>query len=435
VAELVEAGGLASSGLGAKATGALLLAGVLGLAKADAATVGVVAPALERGLHIGDTGVGFLASLGALTGAVSALPAGGLVDRRSRVTLLALALVGWSLLLGLAGLAAGLVVFALARLASGAVATVARPVAVSLCGDLYHPARRGQALAALDAGPAVGAAACFLLGAAALALGDWRLLFFWLAALGLVTAVISRRLPDPAPSRDVGPGTWETLRVLVGIRTNLVVLLADSLGNFFYAGAASFSVLFFARRYGLAASEVDALAPLFAAGAVAGILVGGRLGDRLARRHGGAQRIVLAFWAQVGAVGLLLGSLLNASVPLAATALFLAVTILGLAGPCLDATRVDIVPSAMRGRAEAARGLLTLASSLLGPSVFGLVAAGFASAGPGLALRDAFLVMLVPLGLSSVILLWARSSYPPDAERAAHAATPEPAGLAERAPR
>ena len=112
------------------------------LAKADAATIGVVAPALRADLHVTDAQLGLLAALSSVTGALCALPAGGLVDRRHRPAdhgrgrrpvepgpgsrrLRHRVRCCWRV----------------ARLVSGGFATVARPVSVSLAGDLYHPHR------------------------------------------------------------------------------------------------------------------------------------------------------------------------------------------------------------------------------------------------------------------------------------------------------
>ena len=65
---------------------AVVLVGVVALAKADAATIGVVAPALRADLHVTDAELGLLAALSSITGALCALPAGGLVG-----------MVGWGL--------------------------------------------------------------------------------------------------------------------------------------------------------------------------------------------------------------------------------------------------------------------------------------------------------------------------------------------------
>jgi MFS family permease len=207
--------------------------GVVALAKADAATVGAVAPALRSALHLTDARIGLLASLGGGTGALCALPAGGLVDRRHRPAIIGIAVVLWSAALGLA-------LLAVARLVSGGVATIARPVAVSLAGDLYRPEHRGRALAALDAGQAAGTAFCFVLGAVAVRFFTWRWLFWGLAVGGIALALGARGIEDPAPDRLPGPSLPEVLRTLVHIRTNLIVLASDSVGNFFFAGVASF---------------------------------------------------------------------------------------------------------------------------------------------------------------------------------------------------
>jgi MFS family permease len=396
----------------------LIIAAVVGLAKADAATIGVVAPSLKSSLHITDAQLGLLASLSAAMGALCALPAGTLVDRRHRVVVLTVALVGWSAFLGIGGLATGLALLAVSRVLSGGVATVARPVAVSLAGDLYDVRDRGMALAALDAGQAVGTAVCFLLGAVAVHFLDWRWLFWLLAIAGIAMAFTVRELPDPAPHRQPGPALAAVLKRLVTIRTNVIVLISDSVGNFFYAGAASFAVLYITERYGLSNSLVDALAPVVALGVIAGILTGGRVGDRLTRKKGGSRRLVVAASCQLAATGVFAAALLMASIVPAALLLLVGATVLGGAGPCLDAVRVDIVQPSMRGRAESARGLLTLASGALGPLTFGLVATALGGRGHGTALRDAFLIMLVPLAVGALVLFTAIRPYPADARAA-----------------
>jgi MFS family permease len=418
--------------LGHRPREGLVIIGVVALAKADAATVGAVAPALRVSLHVTVAQLGLLASLGGGTGALCALPAGGLVDRRHRPAIIGVAVVLWSVALGLAGFATAFVVLAVARLVSGGVATIARPVSVSLAGDLYQPEHRGRALAALDAGQAAGTATCLLLGAVAVHFLTWRWLFWGLAAAGIALALGARGLDEPVPMRPPGPRLSEVLRVLVHIRTNLIVLAADSVSNFFFAGVASFSVLFITERYGLSNAGVDALAPVLAVGVMGGIIAGGRLGDRLTHRAGGSTRLAVAAGCQLIATVIFAAALLTASVVPAGVLLFFGASILGGAGPCLDAVRLDIVYPSIRGRAEAAKGLLTLASSALGPLTFGLVATALSEGGRShaLALRDTFLLMLIPLAAGALILIAARGPYATDAAAASAAAAGGP-GVAE----
>jgi MFS family permease len=191
---------------------------------------------------------------------------------------------------------------------------------------------------------------------------------------------------------------------------------------------ASFAVLFITERFGLSTALVDGLAPALATGVIAGILLGGRLGDRLTRRSGGSRRLVVASACQLTATAIFAVALLSSSVYVTGLLLFVGASILGGAGPCLDAVRLDIVGANIRGRAEAARGLLTLASSALGPVTFGLVATALTTSrrSEELALRDAFLVMLVPLGAGALILLAARRPYPADAAAAGTEQPPRP---------
>lgn len=389
--------------------------------------MGVIAPELRTHLHITEAELGLLASLAAATGALAALPAGTLVDRRHRVLVVTIALVGWSLALGLAGFAGGVVLLAAARVLSGGISTVARPVSVSLAGDFYQLTDRGKALATLDTGQAIGTALCFVLGALAVHLFDWRWLFWWLAGVGVLMAAVIVRMEEPPRAGPPAPSLRVMLRLLVTIRTNLVVLIADSIGNFFYAGAASFAVLFISERYRMSNASVDALAPLLAAGVIAGILVGGRVGDRLTKRSGGGRRVVMAAGCQLVATVFFAAALLSSSVLVAASVLFVGSSILGGAGPCLDAVRVDIIPPGMRGRAEAARGLLMLGSAALGPVTFGLVATAFGGHGDGMALRNAFLIMLGPLAVGALVLFGALRSYAGDALAASGPLCPDPA--------
>ena len=205
---------------------------------------------------------------------------------------------------------------------------------------------------------------------------------------------------------------------LLKIRTNQFVLAADSVSNFFFAGVASFAVLFITERYHMSNARVDALAPALAIGVIGGILAGGRVGDRLTRRGGGSRRLVVASVSQLAATGFFAAALFSGSVVTAGFLLFVGASLLGAAGPCLDAVRVDIVKPDIRGRAEAARGLLTLASGALGPITFGLLATALGGRGHGMALRDAFLLMLLPLAAGALILLVAVRPYPADAAAA-----------------
>jgi MFS family permease len=142
------------------------------------------------------------------------------VDRRRRVVVITTALVVWSLVLGAAGLATGFLLLALARLVSGAVATVARPAAVSVAGDSFEPGERGRATAVLAVAGVVGVSGCYLLGALSVGLLNWRWMFVLLGAAGVLLSLASSRQREPGGRTVESPRFVEVMGSLLRIRTN-----------------------------------------------------------------------------------------------------------------------------------------------------------------------------------------------------------------------
>jgi hypothetical protein len=103
---------------------------------------------------------------------------------------------------------------------------------------------------------------------------------------------------------------------------------------------------------------------------------------------------------------------------------YLALAALGLSAQNapLNAARLDIMPPLLWGRAEGIRTFLRTAAQALAPLAFGGVA-DLVFGGGNSALHWTFLVMLLPLGASSVILFRAMRTYPQDVATAAAATT------------
>src|SRR5207248_8876422 len=97
-AQLARAGAAALTaklGGGERTRVILVLASVLALASADAATVGASAIQLRHDLHINNTDVGLLVTVTSLVAAAASLPFGVLADRVRRTRLLGGAIVLW----------------------------------------------------------------------------------------------------------------------------------------------------------------------------------------------------------------------------------------------------------------------------------------------------------------------------------------------------
>ncbi len=246
-------------------------------------------PALRSDLHLTEAQLGLLASLASVTGALCALPAGGLVDRRHRPLIIGVAVVcgawpsaspasppGW-LLLGRRPVwsAAGW------RPSPGPwrcrwPATSTTRTSGAGPWPLSTPARPRPAV-------------CFLLGALAVHFLSWRWLFWGLAAAGVVLASAARRLEDPvrcahpgrASDRPPGAGAHPHQPDRAGGRLGRQLLLRR---GGVVRGAVHHRALRALDRVGRRPG------PVLAVGVIAGIVAGGRLGDRLTRSAGGSTR-------------------------------------------------------------------------------------------------------------------------------------------------
>ena len=443
----------------------VVLASVLALNTADTGTLGAVAVQLERDLRISHAQLGLLASVSAAVGAAACLPVGVLADRVNRVRLLAATIVVWAAAMTASGLATSYVWLLLSRVALGGAVAAAGPVVASLIGDLFTPTDRARAYGWILSGELLGAGLGLLVGGEIATLLSWRYPFLLLAVASLILAVVLlRSLPEPArggeswvpdgalgiplPDNDHDPAVddesessgssikvlasatvrpvrervrpvaelslWQSLRYLLGIPTIRLLIIASSVGYFFFAGLRTFAVIFVEQWYHQGQSVVSVLILVIGVGALAGVLLGGRLTDRALHRGAVTARVTVPAIAYTGAAMLFVPGLFSQAVLVALPLYLAAATVLAAANPPLDAARLDVVPAGMWGRAESLRTVIRFAAEAVAPTAFGLVADGLGHGRTGVGLRDAFLVMLLPL-LGNGVLVWmARRSYPGD---------------------
>ena len=135
----------------------LILACILGLSAADAATVGASATALRNGLHISNTDIGLLVAVTSLVAALATLPFGVLADRIRRTWTLGAVIVLWGAAMLWSAAVGDFGELLLARVFLGAVTAAAGPLVASLIGDYFHPAERGRIYGFILAGELLGA--------------------------------------------------------------------------------------------------------------------------------------------------------------------------------------------------------------------------------------------------------------------------------------
>ena len=486
-----------------------LFGAVLALSSADAATVGAIAPQLEHALKIGNTKIGLLSTVALLTGAVFVLPVGLLVDRTKRVPLLAFSIVLWSIASVVSAFAGSYSTLLLARFLLGAVTATAGPAIASLTGD-YFPAReRGRVYAYILGGEILGSAVGFIISGTLASAISWRAPFLVLAIPGFWLArELWRTVPEPhrggmsrlepgaaslaeaharasedpdwgweqpaaaptseeggeiaqeqAKARGIRPdprlildedpqklGFVRSIRYIMSIPTNVLMIASSALGYFFFSGLQTFAVLFVRGHYGASQIEAELALGLLVVGAIIGTLISGRVTDAMLRRGVLTARVWVPAACYAGATVLLIPGILGTHLFPALWFDIAGATLIQAANPPLDAARLDIMPAGLWGRAESTRTFLRSLAQALAPLLFGSLsqlingilpsqtpvgthpAKGALSSGGGLEVT--FLIMLVALAAAAVFLWMSRRTYPSDVATAAasHQGTDPPPG-------
>jgi MFS family permease len=415
----------------------VVFAAVEGLASADLATVGAVAPQLEQALRISNGDIGLIASVAALAGAVGTVPVGMLTDRVNRVRLLALSITVWSAAMVASAFAPSFPALLLTRVALGAVTATSGPTIASLVGDFFPAGERARIWGLILSGELVGA------GVGVVVSGDlgalsWRFGFGWLAIPGLALAVAIRKLlVEPARGgqsrlepgaaelvsadeahRRMKPGAvnrraakadppldgeqqiahqaarehgldphpelvlhddpvamplWTAVRYVLRVRTNAILIAATALSYLFISGVQTFAVLLLRSRYGVSQAAATSLLILVGLGAVAGVVGAGRIADRLLRRGWLNARVIAGAVSYLAAAAIFAPALASPVLVVSMPLFVLGAAALAAPDPALNAARLDIMHPRLWGRAEGVRTALRLLALAVGPLAFGLL--------------------------------------------------------------
>ena len=422
----------------------IVLAAALGLDGADKAAVSATTSGLEQTFHIGQTEIGLIASSVSLSTAVFMLPAGMLADRVTRTRLLSIGIGCWAVAMVATGLAPSYPLLLVARVVLGAAVATAIPSVASLTGDYFPALDRARVYGLILCGELVGTGIGFLLAGELASWTFWRVAFWALSVPAILIAVFVARLPEPerggqaplehgtekpdggesAPAEaahDGGPiprspSTWWTVRYVLSIRTNVLLIIASTLGYFYFAGVRTFAVPFGVHQYSMSEAAVSPIIILVGAGSLVGVIMGGRISDRLLKGGHQVARIAVPIAGVSGAVLILCPAFLVPTLTAGLPLLIIGAGFLGAPNPALDAARLDIVPAALWGRAEAVRAIIRTLGEAIAPTMFGFVSEHLLS-GTGRPLAFTFVLFLLPLLAAPLVAIPALRSYPRDVAR------------------
>lgn len=235
-----------------------------------------------------------------------------------------------------------------------------------------------------------------------------------------------RPIPALVARADPAMSFFQSVRYILSVRTNVVLIISGACGYYFLAGVETFGVEFVSGKggYRVAPALANLLLLVVGAGSVLGTLLAGPLGDRLLKQGRLSGRVTVAAVAASATVVLFIPALITHSAFTALPYLIFAAVGLSAQNPPIDAARLDIMPSWLWGRAEGVRTFVRTAAQALAPLVFGAVSV-YVFGGKSTGLRWTFVVMLIPLAISAFYLFVAARRYPRDVATAA-AAPPAP---------
>lgn len=257
----------------------------------DLVVLGVVLPSLLRDPDWGLTpGTASLISVVGLVGVmVGALSVGPLADLVGRRRSMLATVVSFSVLTLLCAVAPGPFVFGLLRFLAGLGLGGVLPVTLAMVNEFGRVGRGGSATTTLMTGYHAGAVLTSLLGILVIPAWGWRPMFVLGALPALVLVpLIARRLPESAPGAPEKrpPGTRNPVSQLVRdgyLRSSIAFWVASFMGLLLVYGLNTWlPEIMRAAGYELGAAL--ALLLVLNVGAVLGLLLAGRVADRIGLR-------------------------------------------------------------------------------------------------------------------------------------------------------
>jgi predicted MFS family arabinose efflux permease len=257
----------------------------------DRQVLGAVAESIKQEWALSDSQLSALTTAFVLLYAVVGIPLGRLADVGRRKVILAIGIFVWSAFTALSGLATSFAMLFVFRLGVGVGEASAAPIGNSLLGDLFPPEQRARALSVFMLGLPLGTAASYVIsGLIVKTTGSWRASLLIAAAPGVVLALLSLLLPEPARGaadphrRETSDSHVATLRAILRMPTMWWIIASGALMNLNMYALASFTTSFLIRYHGLdIASGNRVSGVIYGVGGSLGLLLGGWIGDRLAR--------------------------------------------------------------------------------------------------------------------------------------------------------
>ncbi len=396
---------------------------------------------LRAEFGLSDPQLGFLASCFILVNGLVTVPAGYLADRWVRTRTVGHTMLAWSAVTAITAASQSYGHLVAVRSALGFGQAVTEPSANSLLADYYPIDQRGRAFSIQQVMTFVGIGIGLGLGGLVGATLGWRWAFLIVGSPSIVVAFMVYRLKEPrrgaadrmhlgvhtddedhAPTdlldegvrvfvQEMVRGLVADLRTLLRIPTMRYALVGVGTLLFTVTGISVWLPSFYERQLGVGPGSAQLMVgALIIIGGIPGVLLGGRLADRVVSRVKGGRMAIPAYCIAGGNTLFVLSYL---HVPLGPAYLMqvIGIFVMTMAIPALRAGLSDAVPANLRG---AGFGAFNLASVLFGQAAAPIVVSLLAFDGN---LRTAFLIVSPVVYLGAFVLWKARTHLDRDVAR------------------
>ena len=275
----------------------------------DRQIVTILAEPIKNDLGLNDTQIGLMTGLAfALFYTILGIPLARLADRSNRVSIITGALVVWSGMTALCGMAQNFSQMLAARIGVGVGEAGCSPPAHPLIADYYPPNQRASALSIYALGIPIGSILGLLAGGWIAEFYGWRMAFFVVGLPGIALAFAFkmtirepiRGMSDPASKATEQLPLIATMLHLLQNRTLMHIAMGGALTSFVGYGLGQWLPAYFIRIHAMGIAETATYFGLVLGVASAiGTFLGGTLSDKLSKRD-------VRFYAWLPAAGVLI---------------------------------------------------------------------------------------------------------------------------------
>ncbi|OHT19528.1 MULTISPECIES: spinster family MFS transporter [Edaphosphingomonas] len=256
----------------------------------DRQILAILAAPIQHDLGLSDGQMGLLGGVAfALLYSTLGVPLAWLADRTRRSWVITLSLICWSGFTALCGFAQNFWHIFIARLGVGIGEAGGVAPSYALIGDYFPSHRRAFALSVYSLGIPLGSAAGVLAGGYIAATVDWRAAFLAVGCAGILIAPLFKFLVRDrkvaADAAGEAPRLLATARLLAGKPSFWLLSFGAATSSMLGYGLAFWLPSLLQRSFALDLVETSYfIGAVLLIGGVAGMLLGGWLGDRLGSR-------------------------------------------------------------------------------------------------------------------------------------------------------